>query len=97
MSMQRTLELFQQIKLVISEFERKRSGPASSDISESQRFIALEIEQARLEDAIYADTNGVEKEEFERCLAFYMDSEESSTLRALVEEYYHSLEELLGN
>ena len=58
--------------------------------------IALEVERAKLADAIHAQI-GCEQEEFEISLNHYLQTGDSgSILRACIEEYYSSIEHLLN-
>ena len=65
------------------------------ELSESDRVIQLEIEQYKLEDAIFSET-GVEKEDLEKNLHGHLllgETNDVSVLRAVFEGYYSTLEE----
>ena len=69
--------------------------PNWKGLSESDRVIQLEIEQYKLEDAIFSET-GVEKDDFEQSLHGHLmlgETNDVNILRAVFEGYYSSLEE----
>ena len=92
---EKTLEMFQQIKLIVTTRQQKRSKTSTQTVSEAQQIISSEIEHAKLEDAVFAET-GTELDVFDKSLAAHMQAgSEAMILRGNVEEFYLNAEAML--